>query len=78
MLQSAGMALPLSVLEQESTYALLFPLSPPRVFYDAVMLNLMLLFFSSGSSSFHLLMHTFLFKKEQISNKVCYEWEGKG
>lgn len=73
MLQSAGMPLSQSVLEQESTYALLYPLSPPRVLYDAVMLNLTLLFSSSGSRSFDLLMHTFLFKKEQIFSNFYYE-----
>lgn len=42
MLQSAGMPFSHSVLKQENTYALLYPLSPPRVLYDAVMLNLVL------------------------------------
>lgn len=73
MLQSAGMLFSHSVLEQESTYALLYPLSPPRVLYDAVMLNLMLSFLSSESSSFDLLKHTFLFKKEQIFDRIFYE-----
>lgn len=57
MLQSAGMPLSHSVLEQENTYALLYPLSPPRVLYDAVMLNLVLASSSSRSRSFDLLMH---------------------
>lgn len=66
MLQSAGMPFSHSVLDQESTYALLCPSSPPMVLFDAVMLNLCFCFPVLDPE-----ILTLLFKKEQISNKIC-------
>lgn len=51
-------------------------LPPPRVLYDAVMLNLMLSFSSSGSRGSGLLMHTFLFNNEQFPIKFVMNEKG--